>query len=154
MSGTDKKAKEKPNPFGAFWPDVKTEKGRMDAIKGGATVMVYLIISYTLATAVIVFSGKDIHGSFTDQDELIGTMILNVVAIIMASLLAWLVWKRQSPIAAGIGMLWISVEVVMKLATAPGRGVVLALVVLLFGIHGVRGTLAAKRASEQAAKEA
>lgn len=138
------KTQEKPNPLKVLWPDVKTEKGLADAVKAGAAAMAYVAFSYALGTALIIFAGQDVMGAFDGTAELVITLIVNVIAIGVACFLGWLIWKRQNLIAAGVGLTWIVLEVVMKLVTSPGRGIVIAVLALLFSIHGVRGALAAK----------
>jgi hypothetical protein len=154
MQNTENKTQEKQNPFRSFWPDVNSEKGEKDAIKAGAVAMAYLVFSYVVSTALIIFAGQDLLGAFADNYELIGTLAVNVVAILAAGAMAWVLLKRQNFIVAVIGLVWITAEVGMKLMMAPGRGVVIAILTLLFSINGVRGALAAKQKAAQAPKEA
>ncbi|MBA1156811.1 hypothetical protein [Microvirga mediterraneensis] len=147
---SDDNAQAKPNPLRSLWPDVKTDTGRQEAAKAGAISMVYVALSYILATGLIIFKGEDLIGGFADTEELVGTIILNVLAILMACLLAWLIWKRRSLVATGIGLVWIAAEVAMKLAMAPGRGTIIAILALLFSINAMRSAVAAKRKVEAA----
>ena len=149
MQNDESQPQKKPIPLHAFWPDVKTEKGMKDAVKAGAFTFAYIAFSYALSTAYTLFAGRHLVGALEDNYELIGVQVLNVVMIIMASVLAWLLLKQQSLVVAAIGLAWIVAEVAMKMMHAPGQGVVIAIIALLFSINGVRGTLAAKRKSEQ-----
>ncbi|PVE25247.1 hypothetical protein DC522_06880 [Microvirga sp. KLBC 81] len=147
MENADNKSQAKPNPFRKLWPDVTTEEGRSEAIKAGAIALAYIAVSYVIVIALILTTGQDLMGAL-DGIEVAISLGLNVVAIVIASLMAWFLYKRQNFIIAFIGLAWIVLEVVMRLAAAPGRGIVVAVLALLFSINGVRGALAAKKAPQ------
>jgi hypothetical protein len=148
MDNESDKTQAKPNPLRSIWPDVSTEKGRVDAIKAGAVALGYIAVSYAIGIGLIVMTGKDLVGAFVNEIEVIIALALNVVAIIVASLMAWFLYKRQSLIIACVGLAWVGFEVFMKLSSSPGRVFVVASLALLFSINGVRGALAAKKASQ------
>ncbi|WP_243368179.1 hypothetical protein [Microvirga solisilvae] len=147
MDNADNKSQAKPNPLRGLWPDVTTEKGQSEAIKAGAVALAYIAVSYAIVIGVMLSNGRDLMGVLDGADFAIA-LGLNVVAIVVASTMAWLLYKRQNLIIACIGLAWIVLEVGMKLASAPGRGIVIAILALLFSINGVRGALAAKKASQ------
>jgi hypothetical protein len=82
------------------------------------------------------------------------TLALNAVAIVSACVLAWFLLKKQSLVAAGIGLVWIIVEIVLKLMIMPERGAVTAFFALYFSINGVRGAWAAHRKAQETPAEA
>ncbi|MCG7394577.1 hypothetical protein MHY87_16855 [Microvirga sp. ACRRW] len=147
MESADNKSQAKPNPLRNLWPDVNTEKGRREAIKAGAIALAYIAVSYAFAMALILTTGQDLLGAL-DGVEIVISLALSVAAIVIASLLAWFLYKRENLIIAYIGLAWIALEVLMKLTSTPGRGFFIALLALLFSINGVRGALAAKKASQ------
>lgn len=148
MEHTNNELNAKPNPLRSLWPDVKTEKGRSEAIKAGAISLVYIAVSYAIVIALIVTTGQDLMGAMGNEIEIAITLALNVAAIVIASLMAWFFYKRQSLVIACIGLAWIVLEVAMKVVAAPGRGIFVAILALLFSINGARGALAAKKASQ------
>jgi len=63
--------------------------------------------------------------------------------------LAWLILKRQNPLAASVGLLWITVELILTTVRDwPSFNVILS-VLLILSINGVRGTFAARSRTRQ-----
>ncbi|MEZ0170327.1 hypothetical protein [Microvirga sp. TS319] len=145
MENSDDKTQPKPNPLRNLWPDVKTEKGRREAIKAGAIALAYVAVSYAIIAVLVLTTGRDLMGAL-DGIEIAVSLGLDLVVIVAASLMAWFFYKRESLVIACVGVIWIALEVAMKLVTAPGRGTVVALLALLFSINGLRGALAARKA--------
>ncbi|WP_414471413.1 hypothetical protein [Microvirga sp. M2] len=151
MENSDDKSQPKPNPLRKLWPDVRTEKGRREAIKAGAIALAYIAVSYAIVAVLVLTTGRDLMGAL-DGIEFATSLGLDLVAIVAASLMAWFFYKRESLVIACIGVIWIALEVAMKLVAAPGRGTVVALLALLFSINGVRGALVARKALQPTLK--
>jgi hypothetical protein len=126
-----------------LWPDVTTEKGCRDAIKGGAAAAGYIAFSYALSIILLLFYSMDISAAGGSAAV---TIVINAFLSAAAIAIAWFIWKQRNLIAASIGLAWIAFEVVAKVATmSGGRGMIVAIFALIFSVNGVRGALAARR---------
>lgn len=135
--------------FNMLWPDVTTEKGIADAVKGGAAAAGYIAVAYGLA---VIFLLTGWGGTGTDAPDMLAMLAAKGALAAGACVLAWLIWKKSHFIAAAVGLAWIAFEVAARIATmSNGRGMVLAILALIFAVNGLRGTLALKR---QAAPQA
>jgi hypothetical protein len=147
MGGTEppRKPSSRLGSFNLFWPDVGTDKGVQDAIKGGAYAAGYLAASYALSIVLIMFAGHDAFGPIDDDDLMIGMVVVNSLLVLAGCVLTWFIWAKHSIVAAGVTLAWIVFEIAAKVITlSGGRGIVVVVFALIFAINGVRGTLAAK----------
>jgi hypothetical protein len=142
------KSKEKRNGLGPFWPDVKTERGVKDATTAGAIALGYLIFSYAVVTVMMLSTGEGAILPITSDLEFTATLIINILLIVLAAVLMWLLLKRQNLVAASIGLVWVVAEAVVKAKTRSEALVVVSIFVVLCGINGVRGALAARRVKQ------
>jgi hypothetical protein len=132
--------------FQMLWPNVKTEKGIDDAIKGGAAAAGYIAVSYMIGIVLLLIGRGSVVGMGGDTETVLGFIVINGLLTVVAGALAWLIWKKRNLIAALIGLAWIVFEVAAKLATmSGGRGIIVAVLALIFAVNGVRGALAERR---------
>ncbi len=138
-----KAVRERLAGYRAIWPDITTEKGVAEAVKGGAAAAAYLAISYALSIALSVFMGMDVLRAGGDAAALIS---VNGVLAAAAFSIMWLIWKKHSIVAASLGLAWIAFEVAAKVVSmSANKSMVVAIFALIFSINGLRGTLAARR---------
>jgi hypothetical protein len=132
--------------FQMLWPDVKTEKGIDDAIKGGAASAGYIAVSYAVGIVLLLIGRGAVVGMGGNAETTLGFIVINGLLTVIATALAWLIWKKRNLIAAVIGLAWIVFEVAAKLATmSGGRGIIVAILALIFAVNGVRGALAERK---------
>ena len=124
-----------------WWPNVKDEKGLKDAIHCGVGAALWLTVSYILGTIFLVYTGESLFTGSASSEEQIGIFIVNIIAIILSLFLAWRIWKNAGYISSIILLLWVITEVSYKFVLAPGKGIILSVILLLFAIHGLRGTI-------------
>ena len=134
----DTKEKKKSN---SWWPNVNEEKGLKDAIHGGVGVAIWLTVSYLFTTGYLIYTGEGLFTGSATQEEQVGIFIVNTFAILLSLFLAWRIWKKAGYISAIILLLWVISEVGYKFVLAPGQGIIIGIIMLLFAIHGVRGTI-------------
>jgi hypothetical protein len=128
-----------------FWPDVNDEKGLRYAINSGAIVGLWIAISYVVGAAFIFFTGK---AMFTDEvapDQQIISIIVDAILVTLALILGWRIWKKAGHISAIIILLWSITEAASKAYVAPGKGIIVSIILVILAINGVRGTLAKKK---------
>jgi hypothetical protein len=126
----------------SFWPNVSTTAGAKNAISGGAVVFGWLSCSYLFDVGFILVTGRGLYETFDDEIERYITTGFEALLVLAAAFLAWRFWKRHSLFIAWIGVIWVVFEVTMKLVMAPGKGLVISIIALLFSINGVRGARA------------
>jgi hypothetical protein len=114
---------------------------------GGVVALAWLCASYAFGVAFMLLNGRALWGTFDDDLERNITAGLETLISAVAALLAWLLWKRHSVIAAWIGVIWVTFEVGMKLFMAPGKGLAISAILLLFSINGTRGATAIRASS-------
>lgn len=146
-----KAVSERLGKFQMLWPNVATEKGLDDAIKGGAAASGYLAASYALGIVLLLTGRGSVVGMEGDADTMLGFLVIDTLLTAAACALTWLIWKKRNLIAASVSLAWIAIEVIARLASMSGaRGMIIAVFALIFAINGVRGALAARRQIEQA----
>ena len=137
-SDNEEKSKKKSN---SWWPNVKDEKGLKDAIHCGVGVALWLTVSYIFTTGYLIYTGEALFTGSATSEEQIGIFITNTIAILLSLFLAWHIWKKAGYISAIILLLWVISEVGYKFVLAPGKGIIISIIMLLLAIHGVRGTI-------------
>lgn len=133
------------------WPDMATERGRRDGLRGGVVAALCLAASYLFGVAVIAATGDALDGPFADDaDRSLGLAIEGGLAL-LAVILGWRLWRTRGRGWAWAVMIWAGLEALASIATAPGRGLLLTLVTLLGATAGLRATraLAAAAAADR-----
>ncbi len=128
-----------------WWPDITTELGFKTALGQGWGIAAFGAVCYAgLFVAAIAF-GFNPFG-----EELTGVAWTAALGILLVfagagALLAWLVKKRTSKVAAVVVLAWIGFETVAKLAEIGPAGIVSGIFFTLCAINGVRATFARYR---------
>jgi hypothetical protein len=138
----------------ACWLNVNDERGMKSAIVLGAIVALWFAISYMINTTLIYFTGKGIFTGEMPADEQVYTMIGNLILVTVALILAWRICKRAGHISAIVLLIWCIIEVATKAYLAPGKGIVVGIILVVAAINGVRGTLAKRKQLKTAAPSA
>lgn len=131
-----------------WWPDVNDEKGLKDAINCGAGVAVWIAISYLFVSIYLFYTGEGFFSGKLTAEEQTVTTIVNIFAILLALFLSWRIWKKSGYISAIIVLVWVVIEVSVKAVEAPGKGIIVSIIMLFLAVHGVRGTLANRKVSQ------
>lgn len=128
------------------WPSLETEHGRKDAIQYGAVAAGWVALSYLVALVYMFATGELLFGGAIEGGTVFaGVAIVLAVIVGGAAFVCWRLWRAKSPIAAYLTLGWVLIEVAVKLAMAPGAGLVISAIMTLAAIHGVRGTRAQAR---------
>lgn len=128
-----------------WWPDVTTELGFKTALGQGWGVAAFGSFCYAaLFVAAIAFGFNPFGEALTGVAWTAALGILLVFAA-AGAVLAWLVKKRTSKIAAVIVLVWIGFEAVAKLGEIGPAGIVSGIFFTLCAINGVRATFAKYR---------
>lgn len=128
------------------WPPLDTEQGRKDAIQYGVAAAGWITASYLIGLAYMFATGEVLFvGPVADDAEFTGWVAIHAVVAVVAAILCWRIWRARSRVAAALILGWVLVEIVVKLALAPGQGLIVSAILTLAAIHGVRGTRAHAR---------
>ena len=122
-----------------LWPKIEESSAAMEAMKLAQWAGLLIAIGYGLALVLAVSTDQYPDGTaLEDEAELYGIAFIYVVLILLA-LLFWLLARWGKGWAVVIVSAWGLLEAVIKLLTLPGRGLILALLTILFCISGFRG---------------
>ena len=136
---------EKKSRWSWLWPDVSTPKGKKDGINAGAVAAGWIAISYCVSFFLNLSTGQTLFSAYADQYERYAGLAVSIVVALIAAFLCWRIWKRQGHISASVVLIWTLVEVIMKATVAPGRGIVLSIIMTMAALSGVRGAWAYRR---------
>ncbi len=133
-----------------WWPDVATEAGFKTALGQGWGIAAFASFCYAaLFVAGMAFGLNPFGGDLTGAERTAALGMLLVFAI-AGVVLAWLIRKRASKVAAIIVLLWIAVEAVSKMVEAGAAGVVSGILFTLCALNGVRAAFARFRSTTTA----
>ena len=131
-----------------WWPDVTTELGFKSALAQGWGIALFAAISNALLFIVgIAFDWMPGAEGVNDgrvRMVILGFLLLGAVGGLV---LTWLLKTRASKIAAVILLIWIVLEMVMRLLQAPPGAWVLGIMFVLCAVNGVRAAFAKFRPS-------
>ncbi len=128
-----------------LWPKIEDSSTAMDAMKLAQWVGFIIAIGYGLALVLAVSTDQYPDGTpFEDEAELYGMAFFYVVLLLLA-LLFWLLARWGKGWAVVIVSAWGLIEAVIKLFILPGQGVILAILMILFCISGIRGWLGVRK---------
>jgi len=132
--------KKKPTLVEQFWPDISTLKGKQSAAKQGAFAAGWNAGSYALNSVFLFWTGSTLFGEKpADEIELYSFIGIFGFLTIVGTFLCWRIWKHYGHISATITLIWTLVEVISKFAIAPGKGIVVSILLTFCAINGVRG---------------
>lgn len=128
-----------------FWPKVEDSSSAMQAMRLAQGAGLLIAFGYGLAM-VLAFTA-DMYPDGTpieDEAELYGLVFIYLVLIVLA-LLFWLLARKGMGWAVLIVCAWGLIEAVLKLLSGSGGGIVLALLLVLFCLGGIRGWLGLRK---------
>jgi len=133
-----------------WWPDVTTELGFKSALAQGWGIALFVALSNALLfIAAIAFGwlpgAEGLDGAA--RMFILGFLLLGAVG---GLILTWLLKQRASKIAAIILLVWIVLEMVMRLLQAPPGAWVLGIMFMLCAVNGVRAAFAKFRPTSAA----
>lgn len=141
-----------------FFPNFNTPEGIKTARQHGIVAAVWLAFGYAVTIAYGLSTGRSLFPEKSVMDAPIDVaagadleVAFGLVAIALGLVLAWLVWKKGSRVAAGVVLCWVLIEVIYKQFLLPGRGLVMAALLLLFAVNGYRSTEKRPAAAEPVA---
>jgi len=128
-----------------WWPDVTTELGFKSALAQGWGIALFAALSNAFLAIVAIAFGwlpgaEGLDG--TARIFMIGVLLLGAVGGLV---LTWLLKTGASKIAAVILLIWIVLEMVMRLLQAPPGAWVLGIMFVLCAVNGVRAAFAKYR---------
>ena len=128
-----------------WWPDITTEDGYKRALSMGWGIAMFAALSnVVLFIVAITFDwlpgAEGLDG--TARTIMLGFLLLGAVG---GGILTWLLKTRASKIAAVILMVWIVLELVMRLQEAPPAAWAFGIMFMLCAVNGVRAAFAKYR---------
>ncbi len=122
-----------------LWPKIEDASTAMEAMKLAQWAGLFIAIGYGLALVLAMSTDQYPDGTPSEDDtELYGMAFFYVVLLLLA-LVFWFLARRGKAWAVLIVSAWGLIEAVLKLVTLPGQGVILAILLILFCISGLRG---------------
>jgi hypothetical protein len=133
-----------------WWPDVTTEIGFKSALAQGWGIALFAALSNAVLFIVAIAFGwlpgaEGLDG--TARMVILGFLLLGAVG---GLILTWLLKTRASKIAAVILLVWIVLEMAMRLLQAPPGAWVFGIMFILCAVNGVRAAFAKFRPSSTA----
>jgi hypothetical protein len=138
----DDSAKKKDKNW--FWPKIDSDASALEAAKAGAVGGGLMLAGLVIGLALVHFSGD--YELFNAAD-LQGFYINQAVQIALAAFLTWRVYTGKGRFASILLLIWIVVEVAMKLAAGQlnaGWGIMWFFAIMSL-VHSVRGSWALRR---------
>ena len=122
-----------------LWPKIEDASTAMEAMKLAQWAGLLIAIGYGLALVLAMSTDQYPDGMSEDAEaELYGMAFFYVVLLLLA-LLFWFLARRGKAWAVLMVSAWGLIEAVLKLITLPGKGVILAILLILFCSSGFRG---------------
>lgn len=102
--------------------------------------------SYAFMIALFFFTKTDIftREKIVNEAEIIGIQVGNSFGLLLGILFCFLIYKKESRIAASITLAWVLFEIVMKTIAYPGKGLIVSIFITIFALNGIRGTFSKK----------
>jgi hypothetical protein len=137
-----------------LWPDVEIDKGRTLAVSYGAIAMGIQALALSILGVIELFPGTGSDSKVEAiESRVIGATSYLIVALVFV-VLCRKTWHKHSLVAAGLGLLLATAEVVLNLRQTYTVDAVESYALLLLSVHGVRGVQAMRRAAvNQSEKE-
>lgn len=134
---SETKTDEKKSNF--LWPKINDEASAMEAAKAGAVGGGLMILGLLIPIAFMFFSGDPLVAQYETQG---GFYIAQAIQIALAGFLTWRVWSCKGRFSSILLLLWITVEVGLKIASgqlgSPGFIIMWAFAWLSL-LHSIRG---------------
>ncbi|MEH6525896.1 MAG: hypothetical protein V7723_07455 [Sneathiella sp.] len=145
MTGNKAEPNQKKNKLFGLWNVIDDEASAIKAALSIQFVAFYITFGYTVNLGFLLGTGKAIFSPKpSDEFEFYVQMGLMVAAIAVSLWLGFKIRSKSFSVIPAV-FIWLIVEIILKSLSAPGEGILMAIILVVISIYGFRGWLALRK---------